>query len=146
MLLLKRTQKVGITGNWLSNAFPFKKTKNIPYVWKSLITTDTTTSQGVTVKRWHVNKFSHEYKTSSNQTEFMYYERVVVVFGKTASSTPYFPHVENNMVQAGSGVYPTDFNKYYLIVYDIRSETMDLTQTRHMITIQHMIFSPERLL
>ena len=34
---LKRTQKVGIFGNWLSNAFAFKKTKNIPYVWKSLL-------------------------------------------------------------------------------------------------------------
>ena len=78
---------------------------------KSVITTDTTTSQGVTVKRWHVNKYSHAYKTSSNQTEFMYYHKVVLVFSKTASSTPYFLHVENIMAQAGSdlGVYPTYF-------------------------------------
>ena len=34
---------------------------------KSVITVDTTTSQGI--KRWHVNKYSHEYKTSSNQTQ-----------------------------------------------------------------------------
>ena len=26
---------------------------------KSVINVDTTTSQGITVKRWHVNKFSH---------------------------------------------------------------------------------------
>ena len=26
----------GGCGNWLSNAFPFKKTKNTPFVWKSL--------------------------------------------------------------------------------------------------------------
>ena len=84
---------------------------------KSVITVDTTTSQGVTVKRWHVNKYSHEYKTSSNQTEFMYYHKLVVVFSKTASSTPYFLHVGNIMAQAGSdlGVYPTNFNKYYPI-------------------------------
>ena len=86
---------------------------------KSAITVDTTTSQGITVKRWHVNKFSHEYKTSSNQTEFMYYHKVVVVFSKTASSTPYFLDVENTMAQVGTdlNVYPTNFNKYYLLVY-----------------------------
>ena len=36
---------------------------------KSVITVDTTISQGVTVKRWHVNKY--EYKTSSNQTIYV---------------------------------------------------------------------------
>ena len=84
---------------------------------KSVITVDTTTSQRVTVKRWHVNKYSHEYKTSFNQTEFMYYHKVVVVFSQTASSTPYLFHVENTMAQARSdlGVYPTNFNKYYLL-------------------------------
>ena len=32
------------------------------------------------------------------------------------------------MVQAGSdlGVYPANFNKYYLIAYGINGETMDL--------------------
>ena len=100
------------------------------YQWwhKSVINVDTTTSQGITVKRWHVNRFSHQYKTSSNQTEFMYYHKVVVVFSKTASSTPYLPHVENTMAQVGSdlGVYPTNFNKYYLTAYGIVGETMDL--------------------
>ena len=89
---------------------------------KSVIAVDTTTSQGVTVKRWHVNKYSHEYKTSSNQVEYMYYHKLVVV------STPYFLHVQNTMTQAGSdlGVYPTNFDKYYLIAYGILGETMDL--------------------
>ena len=34
----------------------------------------------------------------------------------------------NIMVQAGSdlGVYPANFNKYYLIAYGINGETMDL--------------------
>ena len=64
----------------------------------SIITVDTTISQGITVKRWHVNKYSHEY----------------IVFSKTASSTPYFLHVGNIMAPAGSdlGVYPTNFKKY----------------------------------
>ena len=57
---------------------------------KSVITVDTTTSQGVTVKNWHVNKYSHEYRTSSNQVEYMYYHKLLVTFSKTASSTPYF--------------------------------------------------------
>ena len=95
---------------------------------KSVITVDTTTSQGITVKRWHVNQYSHEYKTSSNQTEFMYYHKVVLVFSKRASSTPYFLHVGNTIVLAGSdlGVYPTNFNKYYLIAHGILGKTMDL--------------------
>lgn len=82
---------------------------------KSVITINRTTSQGITTKRWHVNKFTHEYKTSSNQTEFMYYHKVVVVFSKTALSTTYFLHVENTMAQVGSDlrVYPTSFNKYW---------------------------------
>ena len=95
---------------------------------KSVITVDTTTSQGVTVKNWHVNKYSHEYKTSSNQVEYMYYHKLVVTFSKTASSTPYFLHIQNIMAQAGTdlGVYPTNFDKCYLIAYGILSETMDL--------------------
>ena len=60
---------------------------------KSVITVDTTTSQGVTVKNWHVNKYSHEYRTSSNQVEYMYYHKLLVTFSKTASSTPYFSHI-----------------------------------------------------
>ena len=58
----------------------------------------------------------------------MYYHKLVVVFSKTASSTPYFLHIQNIMAQAGSdlGVYPTNFNKYYLIDYGILGESMDL--------------------
>ena len=95
---------------------------------KSVITVNKTTSQGVTVKRWHVSKFTHEYKTSSNQTEFMYYHKVVVVFSETTSSAPYFLHVENTMAQVGTdlGVYPTSFKKCYLTVYGILGDSIDL--------------------
>ena len=95
---------------------------------KSVITVDTTTSQGVTVKRWHVNKYSNEYKTSSNQVEYMYYHKLLVTFSKTASSTPYFLHIQDVMAQSGIDLntYPTNFNEYYLIAYGILSKTMDL--------------------
>ena len=95
---------------------------------KSVITVDTTTSQGVTVKRWHVNKYSHEYRTSSNQVEYMYYHKLLVTFSKTASSTPYFLHIQDVMAQSGIDLntYPTNFNKCYLIAYGILGETMDL--------------------
>ena len=69
---------------------------------KSVITVDTTTSQGVTVKNWHVNKYSHEYRTSSNQVKYMYYHKLLVTFSKTASSTPYFLHIQDVMAQSGS--------------------------------------------
>ena len=80
---------------------------------KSVITVDTTTSQGVTVKRWHVNKYSHEYRTSSNQVEYMYYHKLLVTFSKTASSTPYFLHIQDVMAQSGIDLntYPTNFDK-----------------------------------
>ena len=95
---------------------------------KSVITVDTTTSQGVTVKNWHVSKYSHEYRTSSNQVEYMYYHKLLVTFSKTASSTPYFLHIQDVMAQSGIDLnkYPTNFNKYYLIAYGILGETMDL--------------------
>ena len=95
---------------------------------KSVITVNTTTSQGVTVKRWHVNKYSHEYRTSSNQVEYMYYHKLLVTFSKTASFLPYFLHIQDVLAQSGTdlGVYPTDFNRYYLIAYVILGETMDL--------------------
>ena len=59
----------------------------------------------------------------------MYYHKLVVEFSKATSSKPYFLHVGNIIAQAGSdlGVYPTNFNKYYLIAYDILGETMDAT-------------------
>ena len=76
---------------------------------KSVTTFDTTTSQGVTVKNWHVNKYSHEYRTSSNQVEYMYYHKLLVTFSKTASSTPYFLHIQDVMAQSGIDLntYPT---------------------------------------
>ena len=95
---------------------------------KSVITVDTTTSQGVTVKNWHVNKYSHEYRTSSSQVKYMYYHKLLVTFSKTADSTPYFLHIQDVMAQSGIDLntYPTNFNKYYLIAYGILGETMDL--------------------
>ena len=95
---------------------------------KSVMTVDTTTSQGVTVKNWHVNKYSHEYRTSSNQVKYMYYHKLLVTVSKTADSTPYFLHIQDVMAQSGIDLntYPTNFNKYYLIAYGILGETMDL--------------------
>ena len=58
----------------------------------------------------------------------MYYHKLVVTFSKTASSTPYFLHIQNIMAQAGTDLntYPTNFDKYYLIACGIIGETMDL--------------------
>ena len=58
----------------------------------------------------------------------MYYHKLLVTFSKTASSAPYFLHIQDVIAQAGTdlGVYPTNFNKYYLIAYGILGETMDL--------------------
>ena len=99
---------------------------------KFVIAVDTTTSQGVTVKNWHVNKYSHEYRTSSNQVEYMYYHKLLVTFSKTASSTPYFLHIQDVMAQSGIDLNtcPTNFNKYYLITYGILGKTMDLVPNK----------------
>ena len=103
---IKKNSEGGYKWKLAIQCFPLQKDKEYTLcseilttdyqLWhKSVITVDTTTSQGVTAKRWNVHKFTHEYKTSPNHTEFMYYHKVVVVFSKTASSTPYFLHVEN---------------------------------------------------
>ena len=89
---------------------------------KSIVTIDTSTSQGVTVKGWHVNKYTHEYKTFTNQTKHLYYHKLVVIFSKTAACTPYFLHVR--CVIANAQVQ-SDY-KYYLIAYGVLGETMDL--------------------
>ena len=46
----------------------------------------------------------------------------------TASSAPHFLHVEKTMAKVGTdlGKYPTSFNKYYLVVYDIHGDSIDL--------------------
>ena len=58
----------------------------------------------------------------------MYYHKLLVTFSKTASSTPYFLHIQDVMAQSGIDLntYPTNFNDYYLITYGILGETMDL--------------------
>ena len=58
----------------------------------------------------------------------MYYHKLMIIFSKTASSTPYFLHIQNIMAQAGTDLntYPTNFDKYYLKAYGILGETMDL--------------------
>ena len=93
-----------------------------------ICTVDTTTSQGVTVKNWYVNKYSHEYRTSSSQVKYMYYHKLLVTVNKTADSTPYFLHIQDVIAQSGIDLntHPTNFNKYYLIAYGILGETMDL--------------------
>ena len=58
----------------------------------------------------------------------MYYHKLLVTFSKTASSTPHFLHIRDVMGQAGTdlNVYPTNFNKYYLLAFGILGESMDL--------------------
>ena len=72
------------------------------HLWhKSVITVDTTTSEGVTVKKWHVNEYSHEYKTSSNQTKFMYYHKLVAGLPRARSARGTEPHTH--------GIWSTSF-------------------------------------
>ena len=75
-----------------------------------------------------ISTHAHEYKTSSNQVKYMYYHKLLVTFSNTAESTPYFLHIQDVMAQSGIDLntYPTNFNKYYLIVYGILGESMDL--------------------
>ena len=99
---IKKNSEGGYKWKLAIQCFPLQKDKEYT-LCSEILTTDyqlwhkSVISQRVTAKRWHVNKFTHEYKTSSNHTEFMYYHKVVVVFSKTASSTPYFLHVENTL-------------------------------------------------
>ena len=88
---------------------------------KSQVSVDRASSQGLSIGNVSVRKFSHRYNDASNQPQFMYYQRMIINFPKTAPAHPYFLHLLVNIPQVGTNlaIYPTNFTGVYIIAYGI---------------------------
>ena len=88
---------------------------------KSQISVDKGSSTGLSVGNVSLRKLSHRYSDSRGQTQYMYYDRVIVNFRKLPSGNKFFLHILVNIPQTGTdlAVYPRQFSGVYMIAYGI---------------------------
>ena len=88
---------------------------------KSVATIDKTTSKGVSVAGFTVQKFSHRCTNSSGNTAYMYYIKITVNFQKTASGTFYSLDLYVNIPQSGIDLnnYPKNWTNNWMISYRV---------------------------
>ena len=88
---------------------------------KSVATIDKTTSKGVSVAGFTVQKVSHRYTNSSGNTAYMYYIKIIVNFQKTVSGTFYSLDLYVNIPQSGIDLntYPKNWTNNWMIAYGI---------------------------
>ena len=88
---------------------------------KSVATIDKTTSKGVSVAGFTLQKFSHRYTNSNGNTAYMYYIKITVNFQKTVSNLFYSLDLYVNIPQAGIDLnnYPTNWTKNWIITYGV---------------------------
>ena len=87
---------------------------------KSVATIDKTTSTGVSVANFTVQKFSHRYTNKSGNTEYMYYIKIIVNFQKTVANL-YSLHLYVNIPQEGIDLntYPKNWTNNWMIAYGV---------------------------
>ena len=99
---------------------------------KSVATIDKTTSKGVSVAGFTVQKFSHRYTNSSGNTAYMYYIKIIVNFLKTVASL-YSLDLYVNIPQAGIDLntYPKNWTNNWMIAYGVfgKVSSIDLQKT-----------------
>ena len=95
---------------------------------KSQISVDNNSSQGLQLGNVSVKKLQHRYNDSKNQTQFMYYHRVIINFKKLTTGKKFFIHILVNIPQDGSdlAIYPIQFSNLYLIAYGIMSKVSNI--------------------
>ena len=88
---------------------------------KSVATIDKTTSKGVSVAGFTVQKFSHRYTNSGGNTAYMYYIKIIVNFQKTVSGTFYSLDLYVNIPQTGIDLntYPKNWTNNWMIAYGV---------------------------
>ena len=88
---------------------------------KSVTTIDKTTSKGVSVAGFTVQKFSHRYTNSSGNNAHMYYVKIIVNFQKTVSDTFYSLDLYVNIPQSGIDLntYPKNWTNNWMIAYGV---------------------------
>ena len=103
---------------------------NIDYqLWhKTQISVDDISSQGLQLGNVSVKKLQHRYTDSKNQTQFMYYHRIIINFKKLTTGSRFFIHILVNIPQDGNdlAVYPLQFSGVYMIAYGIMSKVSNI--------------------
>ena len=103
---------------------------NIDYqLWhKTQISVDDNTSQGLQLGNVSVKKLQHSFTDSKNQTQFMYYHRVIINFKKLTTGSRFFIHILVNIPNNGNdlAVYPLQFSGVYMIAYGIMSKVSNI--------------------
>ena len=112
----------------------FRLTANVDYtlcleilnndyqLWhKSQISVDKGTSTGLSIENVSIKKLSHRYIDATNNSQFMYYHRIIVNFKKLSVGNKFFLHFLVNIPQEGNdlAVYPRQFSGVYFVTYGI---------------------------
>ena len=95
---------------------------------KTQISVDDNTSQGLKLENVSVKKLQHSFTDSKNQTQFMYYHRVIINFKKLTTGSRFFIHILVNIPNNGNdlAVYPLQFSGVYMIAYGIMSKVSNI--------------------
>ena len=95
---------------------------------KTQINVDNNTSQGLQLGNVSVKKLQHRFTDSKNQTQFMYYHRVIINFKKLTTGSRFFIHILVNIPNNGNdlAVYPLQFSGVYMIAYGIMSKVSNI--------------------
>ena len=95
---------------------------------KTQISVDDNTSQGLQLENVSVKKLQHSFIDSKNQTQFMYYHRVIINFKKLKTGSRFFIHILVNIPSNGNdlAVYPLQFSGVYMIAYGIMSKVSNI--------------------
>ena len=88
---------------------------------KSQISVDKGTSTGLSIENVSIKKLSHRYIDATNNSQFIYYHRIIVNFRKLSTGNKFFLHFLVNIPQDGTdlAVYPRQFSGVYIITYGI---------------------------
>ena len=95
---------------------------------KTQISVDGNTSQGLQLGNVSVKKLQHRFTDSKNQTQFMYYHRVIINFKKLTTGSRFFIHILVSIPNNGNdlAVYPLQFSGVYMLAYGIMSKVSNI--------------------
>ena len=96
---------------------------------KTQISVDNTSSQGLQPGNVSVKKLQHRFIDSKDQTQYMYYHRVLINFRKLTTGNKFFIHILVNIPNNGndlSNVYPLQFSGVFMIAYGIMSRVSNI--------------------
>ena len=108
------------------------KISNADYqLWyKSVVTVDKSSSQGLTIQNTIVKKFSHRYTNNGGSVEYMFYIRMIINFQKTwtAPDPLYSLHVLVDISQVGNDLdtYPQQLTRNWMIAYAVFGKTTSI--------------------